>query len=367
MKIAYIVQQITDEIIKQRNNSKNRSYAGLQKSNGIKKLLQDCNYEVKIYSPSIVSNDTKKFFKSFYEKDIFHASVLDRKWLNFLSTIFSLIKELFKNRKNFDKIIYYNYSPEIAIPAFFCKIFLNKKIYLEYEDGLDKNEGLRGEVYTFMKFFAKILSDGYILVNENLIYELNDKPYMVANGVFDWGLLQKAQNKGLISNKKKIMITYSGKISDYFGGYELLDYIKNLPKNCELHISGYYWESSIEIEKYIKENNLKNIFWYGLLDDDKYNQLLKDTDYFLLLNEGESKYKDTNFPSKLFVYLSTLKPTISTKKLDYGLSKKCYKYIEKVEDIKKLKLQKNDFYEFKEIEFIYNKQKEDIKKLLEQE
>lgn len=100
MKIAYIVQQITDTCIAQRGNAKNRSYAGLQKSSGMKQMMEDIGYGVKIYSPSIVSNNTKKRFKDFYENDIFHASVLDIKGLNFLTSIFSNIKELLRIEKS---------------------------------------------------------------------------------------------------------------------------------------------------------------------------------------------------------------------------------------------------------------------------
>src|SRR5690606_26617441 len=106
--------------------------------------------------------------------DIFHASVLDIKGLNFLTSIFSNIKELFKNRKEFERVVYYNYSIETSIPAFFCKIFLTKKIYLEYEDGLDKNGGFSSNIYKFMKYLSEKLSDGYILVNEGLLQELKE-------------------------------------------------------------------------------------------------------------------------------------------------------------------------------------------------
>ncbi len=365
-KIAYIVQQITDKCIAQRDNAKNRSYAGLQKSSGMKKMMEDIGYGVKIYSPSIVSNGTKKKFNSFYEDDIFHASVLDIKGLNFLTSIFSNMKELFKRRKEFEIVVYYNYSIETSIPAFFCKIFLGKKIYLEYEDGLDKKDGFASKIYKAMKYLSQKLSDGYILVNEGLLRELNIKPYMVANGVFDWELLKKAQRDELKSSEKNIIITYSGKISDYFGGSELLEYIKYLPKNCELHISGYYWKSSIDMKSYIKDNKLENVFWYGLLYDKEYQELLVKTDYFILLNEGESKYKDTNFPSKLFVYLSTLKSTLSTKKIEgYDLNNSSYKCMEQISDIQRVELKKNEKFGFNDIEFIYEKQKEELKKLLE--
>lgn len=366
MKIAYIVQQITDTCIAQRGNAKNRSYAGLQKSSGMKQMMEDIGYGVKIYSPSIVSNNTKKRFKDFYENDIFHASVLDIKGLNFLTSIFSNIKELFKNRKEFERVVYYNYSIETSIPAFFCKIFLTKKIYLEYEDGLDKNGGFSSNIYKFMKYLSEKLSDGYILVNEGLLQELKENQYMLANGVFDWKLLEKAQNGKLKSAERNVIITYSGKISDYFGGCELIEYIKYLPKNCELHVSGYYWKSSINIESYIKEHKLENVFWYGLLDDKEYQELLVKTDYFILLNEGDSKYKDTNFPSKLFVYLSTLKPTISTKKIErYNLNSFCYKCIDQISDIQQINLKKNEQFRFNDIEFIYEQQKNQLKKLLE--
>lgn len=366
MKVVYIVQQVTDECIKRRDNKKNRSFAGLQKSTGMKKMMEDVGYNVKIYSPSIVSNNTKKTFESFYEGDIFHAKVKDLKGINFITSMISIIKELYKNRKEFDMVVYYNFALETSFPAFFCKFFLKKKIFLEYEDGLHKNEGLFGRVYKGLRYLSKKFTNGYILVNESLINELNNKPYMVANGVFDWDLLEKAKKGNLKSEKEKIVISYTGKISDHFGGSELIEYMNNLPVNCELHISGYYWKSTVDVEKYIKDNNLNNIYFYGLLEQKEYDLLLKNTDYFLLLNEGESKYKDTNFPSKLFVYLSSLKPTISTKRLDsFSLNSHCYKTLNDIKKIGNIELKKNETYNLKDIEPIYTEQKNNLKKLLE--
>jgi len=58
---------------------------------------------------------------------------------------------------------------------------------------------------------------------------------------------------------------------------------------------------------------LPNIKYYGFIKEDEFNKLIQTVDAFILLNDEESKYNQTNFPSKFFDYLSRNKFIITSE------------------------------------------------------
>jgi hypothetical protein len=156
-------------------------------------------------------------------------------------------------------------------------------------------------------------SEGFILVNRGLIDRIRqfgqeNKPSVVINGFLDSELLQANWDRKGGTGRK---IAFTGNFNRSGGFQELLEYVDNLPKDFSLNITG----RADPQEEAILRNHIKerpNVFFYGYLDTDEFEAFLKDMDIFILLNNPDSEFNSTNFPSKLFDYLSRNRFVLST-------------------------------------------------------
>lgn len=338
-KIIYLVQQLTDECLVRRDNHNCFSQAGLNKSKGIASMIKKSGYEVTVLSPSFANNRTGKVYKSFHEKyngyDLYHSLLLDIPYINMLTCILWISYTLVKKRNFYDKILFYNYTPETAMPAFFAKIVLRKKIYLEYEDGifaLDIIKPLKWLVAINEKI-GNILISGAILVTENLKPRVKTENIQIIPGVIDQDLYTYFSKRPPKKDAKKV-IMYSGGLDEIRGINIFLeiaeDIINKIEGNYEFWITG---KGPLEqmVHNYTKKHPDK-IQYYGFVSRDKLLSLYECVDAFLSLQKPEHKFSACSSPSKVYEFISAGKFCIGL--IDLPIESDNYIYVKDLDSLK---------------------------------
>jgi glycosyltransferase involved in cell wall biosynthesis len=295
-----------------RENHKCFSPAGLNKSKGITSMIKKSGYEVTVLSPSFVNNKTGKVYRSFYEKyneyDLYHSLIWDIPYINMLTSILWISCTLVKQRHSYDKILFYNYTPETAIPAFFAKIILRKEIYLEYEDGyfaLDIFKPLKWLIAINEKIGNNLIS-GAILVTENLRQRVKTKNIQVIPGIIDQKLYNHFSKLSQKRDAKKV-IMYSGGLDEIRGIDILLDVaeeiINEIEGDYEFWVTG---KGPLEqMVHYYAKRFPDKIHYYGFVSKNKLLGLYEYADAFVSLQKPEHKFSAFSSPSKVYEFIST--------------------------------------------------------------
>lgn len=338
VQIMYIVQQITDECLARRDNSQCYSPAGLNKSTGIASMIKDTGYKVTVLSPSFVNNKTGKVYKSFHEKyheyDLFHSLVWDIPFVNMLTCIVWISYKLFTERKSYNKILFYNYTPETAIPSFFAKIILNKKIYVEYEDGffaLDIFKPLKW-IIAANEIVGNYLISGAILVTKNLKSRVKSKNIQIIPGIIDQTLYNQIMNLPPKKTDTKI-IMYSGGLDEIRGINLFLEIAENIINKkkgkYEFWITG---KGPLEqlVRDYTKKYP-KQIRYHGFISRNELINMYAHVDFFLSLQKPEHKFSAGSSPSKAYEFISTGKVCMGLIDLDVDYEN--YLFFEDVQNL----------------------------------
>ena len=149
-RVLYLCNYMTENIQKLRNNKASFSQAANNKITGITKALLYNDCEVLILSSGLVNNKTGRFYQEVSEKtdfaQVIYAGMRDIPVLGSFSAavhMYRLICRLHAE-KMIDNIIFYNYKPEVALPAFWAKKRLGIPITVEYEDGYSSIADIKG-------------------------------------------------------------------------------------------------------------------------------------------------------------------------------------------------------------------------------
>lgn len=316
-KIVYIVQQVTDECLIKRKNHKCFSPAGLNKSKGIASMIKKSGYEVTVLSPSFVNNKTGKVYKSFYEKyneyDLYHSLIWDIPYINVLTCILWTSYTLIKQKKNYDKILFYNYTLETAIPAFFAKIILRKEIYLEYEDGyfaLDIFKPLKWLITINEKIGNNLIS-GAILVTENLRQRVKTKNIQVIPGIIDYDLHDHFSKLPPKRDTKKVVM-YAGGLDEIRGINIFLEIAEEIINDIEGDYE-FWITGKGPLERMVYDYTRKypdKIHYYGFVSREVLLKYYENVDVFVSLQEPENKFSAGSSPSKIYEFISTGKVCI---------------------------------------------------------
>ena len=128
------------------------------------------------------------------------------------------------------------------------------------------------------------------------------------NGFLDTELLEESREWKPGAMRE---LAFTGNFSGSFGFKELLQYVQYLPEKYHLTITG---RAAPEEEKVLIEatKNRPNICFMGRIGSAKFEQVFEKIEICILLNSSESHWNKTNFPSKLFDYLSRNRLVLST-------------------------------------------------------
>jgi hypothetical protein len=215
---------------------------------------------------------------------------------------------LFKERNSYSTIMSYSYTTQNVFLACFGHYILNKKIILDYEDGLFTNRGIRHLYYLFLERIILSISSGCIMINAGLKKRIPDRiKTILINGVFMLPLQSPKESEA--SNNKKISILYSGSLYFRWGGLSYLFKLFSSPsaEKIDFHITGF-GSDELRLVEFIKEKDLRNIFFHGYVSLESLKKIEHDTYGFIVCLNEDSPIYETNFPFKTFSYISSGKP-----------------------------------------------------------
>lgn len=301
-RVLYLCNYMTDDIQKKRNNRATFSQAANNKITGIAKALLYNDCEVVILSSGLVNNKTGRFYPEESDTagfaEVIYAGMRDIPIIGSFSSAIHMYRLICRicTEKKVDNIIFYNYKPEVALPALWAKKRFGIPITVEYEDGYSKVadvKGLKKLIFTKTEQLVAKKLDSAILVSAQLQPQFS-VPNVVVRGVVNEEFYQESCNY-IKEKNDKFTILYSGDLGKTRGVgilYNALDYFK---KDCKVVITG----------KGQLESNDPRIDFKGFVSYQEVKNLMNQADVLLQCQRIKDSFAQASFPSKIFEYIAT--------------------------------------------------------------
>lgn len=306
--IVYLNNYIGDDVLQARKNFSVKSQAANNKIIGILRSLASCGCKVSNISSGIVNRKTGKIYRalkgSIEDNDLTYCSTIDIPLLSTIWSSISIYLEIARiNKSNrIDNIIFYNFKPEVAIPAYLAKRILGIPITIEYEDGISNLP--RNFRYLMLELTEKIVKPhiaSAIIVNSNIKSRL-EVPCIVIRGLIDPFFHQKCKIQNKICNDK-FTILYSGGLDPERGINVLIAAANYLDFPCQILVTG-----GANIDQ-PKDSKIK---YLGYIDYEDVQNLMLSADVLIQSQLVSSSFSLESFPSKLFEYLATGNSIVSS-------------------------------------------------------
>lgn len=229
--------------------------------------------------------------------------------------IWGVYREAMKTTQEDSILFSYNLLPQVGTP--FLKVMKRKKIKgatLLADLPID-SQGKRNAV---SKFFANrfhniatkniLKARNFIVLNEHAIERFcRNANYIVVDGAYK---VEKPYCEKIFDRQEK-NIVYSGALSTYSGiinAIEAMQYVKDNSICLEIYGDG-------ELREYIEDisKESKNIKYRGSVSNREMQKIQSDA--WLLLNPRpvDNEIAKVTFPSKIFEYMVSGRPTLSTR------------------------------------------------------
>jgi glycosyltransferase involved in cell wall biosynthesis len=250
---------------------------------------------------NVFTNKNITYGRISHLKSIFNISRLKQ-----IEYSFRLLFFVFKNHKKYDYILYYNFEMPIFFTALIFKYILNKKIYVDFEDDYSLlNRNILKN--TLNKLLFKI-PELVICVNKAMINNFSSKTKcLIFNGFIDLEYMKQLDCK-LNENSKFLFAGSLDKIRGADLIQEVAIALRKKVKNFKIYVCG-----TGPLEKVLTGLNISEIEFKGFLNDLEYDELLKECDYFLVLQKPDHPFSNGSFPSKIEYYSKFKKPIFHLK------------------------------------------------------
>ncbi len=311
-----LAQCITENNIRIRDNRGYLSAAGRKKVLNLAAYLNLLGHRVSILSNSYAKGSFPEQVERLGEQtEVVHAPTwaLGRltPFRRGLATLFKL-RWLARHRSRTDLVLIYNYHLEYALPALLARRFFDLPFVLDYEDGLYLVRHYQSLLYGWIERAVYRDCSAVILVNPGLQRRLDnygvDKPVVVIHGYFNHATVEDLRPAPGTAHE----ILFAGNFSQGFGFDELQRYIEHCPEGWVLNICGRGGATETQaISQQCAKHPRAN--YLGFVTDDALNELRQRAAAVIILNDTGSEFNQTNFPSKLFDYLSAGKIIVSTR------------------------------------------------------
>lgn len=300
--ILYLNNYMSKELLDKRDNESVYSQSANNKIQGLVSALSDNDCKVTILSSGLVNNRTFRYYKPFTEENsgmsVIYCGIRDIPFINTMSSawhIYRTIKEEHKKEK-VDNIIFYNYKPEVAWAAYLAKKSLKIPITIEYEDGYQSVDTVRGLKAMIFKLTENIVSqtvNSAILVNSSISKQY-PVPTVVVRGIVNTDFYDECKKFNKTANDK-YMILYSGGLDSSRGINVLLDALDYLELDCSVVITGKGRLNSQD----------SRIDFKGFVTHEEVKHLMMQADLLIQCQLSNHRFATASFPSKLFEYIST--------------------------------------------------------------
>jgi hypothetical protein len=260
-----------------------------------KKIIDAINPTI-IYSLNFWNNPSKKIQKINVLYFLYPINKLLRIWylLGFTNSI---------KTSNNSPLLFYNIDTRNLLTYFICKFIKRQTCYVIVADCNPLKKSIANRLISFaLKKADGLLSLSRMLkINKNTIYQelLLSKHNFVGETI---------QNNEAGSNKEILM---SGSLG-YTTGLEVALNAMYFLDEFTLHLSGPLFDISEQAFNTMLLNGPSNVIYHGILDEDKYKQLLRKCSICLSLRNPDSLEHLYNFPSKIGEYLQSGKFVLSS-------------------------------------------------------
>lgn len=309
-------------------------------------LIEDKDIDItiaSIYKTSYFPDD-KLIFNRHIENDKENFNYISfinlpilRELTYFLSSIFIICKWIFLNRNIKEKCIYSSchFGPVSFSIISIGKIFKIKKIvtftdlplFTYSEEKINKMKYYKKILIKPYLFFINVLQqqyDGYILFSESMNGKVNckNKKYCVIEGMFNDNGLKKNSVE-----KKSNTIVHAGTLNKEVGIKKILDVFDTLKnKDIQLVLIGQ-GDMVEEIKKRARNN--KNILYMGFIKKEELFKYLEESTLLINLRDPKDIYTKYSFPSKMFEYMASGTPVLTT--VLEGIPNEYYEFVYSVD------------------------------------
>lgn len=321
LRIVLLAQCITERCIARRDNARYLSAAGRKKALNLGAYLRALGHDVLMLSSSYARCTDGAWTEEVAAGlEIRHTPTLGlaRRHTLFKRTVTTCFNlwELWARRRDTDMIVIYNYHIEFALPALVLSCLVGMPVVLDYEDGLFLDRGYRTRMYRLLERWVYRRCSGFLLVNPGLrerIELIGQRPVDpqrigVIHGYFNAGQLRALQPSPGTHDE----LLFAGNYSRGFGFDELRRYIAALPAGYGLTVCGRAGSEEEQAIRSLCEAS-KGARHLGYVTQDRLQELTQRARAVILLNDVTSPFNNTNFPSKLFDYLSNGKTVLCTR------------------------------------------------------
>lgn len=312
---------------------------------------KDLDIEViSIYQTEYFPNDRFLFNRKSIKKNKFsYLKFINLPYLRelsyFISSCFYIVGWFIKNRKESNKCIYSScHFPPVSLAIIILGKMLSIKKVVTFTDlslftySKEKIKNMKIYKRILMKPYVSLVNklqkgyDAYILFSKqmNQIVNLKKNPFLVIEGIYNSDHLNFNER-----TSKTNSIAHAGTLNREVGIEKILD-VFNLIENQDLELwligKGDMTEEIIRRSRYDKR-----IKYLGFMSRDQVFEQLKKANLLINLRNPNDIYTKYSFPSKMFEYMASATPVLTTK--IEGIPDEYYSYLYTVdsyndEDIK---------------------------------
>lgn len=221
-----------------------------------------------------------------------------------ISSYIKYRKEILKilNTKQYDKIIIFNTLPAIAIFDILLKKYKGNYLF-DYRD-------YTYEKYKIYRFLVNnIIKNSYrtMISSKGFFKFLNSSKKISITHNIDKNIDSEKVSFSL-KNLKKVTIGYVGLIRYESENKILINKLQYSSKYILKYVGKSYFDCNIE--KYCKDNKIKNVFFCGEYNNDEKNHIYKNIDMINAIYGSKSYEVITALPNRLYDCLILKKPII---------------------------------------------------------
>ncbi len=238
----------------------------------------------------------------------------------FISTCFNIMVWNFKTRGKEEKCIYSScHFPPVSLAVVMMSKLLSIKKVITFTDlslftySEDKIKKMKKYKKILIKPYVSLVNklqqsyDAYILFSEGMKDVVNplSKPYLVMEGIFNGDNLNLTQSK-----EKSNAIAHAGTLNREVGIDKLLDVFSLVEdESIELWLFG---KGDMVEEIIERAKSDKRIKYYGFMPRNDVFEKLKEAKLLINLRDPKDKYTKYSFPSKMFEYMVSGTPVLTT-------------------------------------------------------
>lgn len=291
---------------------------------------------ISIYQTEYFPKDNFVFSKDNSKLNIKYLKFLNLPFIReisyFVSASYHIIKWAIKNKDERSKCIYSScHFPPVSAAVVFMSRVIKIRNFITFTDlsvftySQDRINQMKHYKRMIMGFYLRIINhlqksyDNYILFSEEMNAEVNkyDKPYIVVEGIYNGDGLD------LNERKKQNAIAHAGTLNKEVGIEKILEVFELLEdKSVELWLIG---KGDMEQEIIDRARKDKRIKYFGFIPREQVFEKLKEVKLLISLRNPDDIYTKYSFPSKMFEYMVSGTPVLSTKL--NGIPNEYYDYI----------------------------------------